>query len=498
MIRRFSFVLIGLLALPLFISAQDAPTTSRTVEVRIVALSRGYMRPMRFTADRIAEQAGIDKAIALGFEGDTARYSITTDLDNTQLAAGLQLQVLGESDGRLTLAADSSPRARHAEARGVLMQIALKIATFPRPNWRGTSDRIFKPDAKLADKLERLGLSTDMLKGATYKPEQYHIDEDWGGSSAEYRVWVGEKYEGVQLPNSDDPWGSEDTGDPEVAPNPDSDFVGIQIYRGPWQETINWVDVEGLQLNGYDGERSDTDSDGELYVAQGADWLEKILQAVTALHLHNPKGKVSDLPHGTGWRIIQDFNDDDLQRWGQTHYNIADFRMRWREEDGERICNLRAHNPSHPFYLEAEVNATQVLGFYNDRKEKDPELNLSKVERAELGSALTWICGAEESVEVFNLRRQEAGASMKLIREAIKQALAEHALADLCGRLDDPELIERLGVELPTDAQFKPGDYTVHQQMLGDVEISVGNVRTGGRWWQLVNASRGEILRSNQ
>ena len=87
---------------------------------------------------------------------------------------------------------------------------------------------------------------------------------------------------------------------------------------------------------------------------------------------------------------------------------------------------------------------------------------------------------------------------MKLIREAIKQALAEHALADLCGRLDDPELIERLGVELPTDAQFKPGDYTVHQQMLGDVEISVGNVRTGGRWWQLVNASQGEVLRSNQ
>lgn len=496
MIRRLPLLLLALLSLPLVSQAQDAPP--RSVEVRIVALSRGYMRPMRATAERMSNVDGIEKSEPLGFEGDSARYRVTTRLDNQGIAEALQLKVLGEGTDTLTLAAVIDARARHAEARGVLMQIALKISEQPRPNWRGTAERVFDPAWDLDQKMRHLGLSPELLNGAVYKRKSYHIDEYWQSQNAEYKIWVGDKYEGVNLPNNDDPWGDSSDDPKEVDPDPESDFVGIHIYRGPWDESINWVDVEGLQLNGYEGERSDTDSDGELYVKQGADWLTSVLQATAGLRLQNPKGKIADLPHGTGWRIFQDFNDDDLQRWGQAYYNISDFRMRWRSEDGSDICNLRAHYPAHPFYIEAEVDVTSVVGDYQKRKEKDSELDLRKVTRPEIDEALTWICAPEDSVEVFNQRRREAVASMKLIREALQTAIAEHSLDDLCGRLDDPELVKRLGLALKADGEFKPGDYTIRAQMLGDVELSVGTVRSGGRWWQLVSVADAEVLRSNQ
>ncbi|MCA8913464.1 MAG: hypothetical protein KDB82_17320 [Planctomycetes bacterium] len=498
MIRRLPILLLALLALPLVSTAQDAPP--RSVEVRVVALSRGYMRPMRATAKRIAALEGIDKVEMLGFEGDSARYRLSTKLDNKGIAAALQLKILGEGSSSLTLAADDSPRARHAEARGVLMQIAMKISAEPRPTWRGTGERLFTEKDSTKQKMVRLGLAPEIMSGSTYGIDDYHIDETWQGSSSEYRIWVGDKYEGVSIPNQNDPWGDSSESEPEAEPDGESNFVGIQMYRTQWQESINWVDVEGLQLNGYDGERSDTDPDGELYVQQGADWLKTLLQAVTAYRMQYPKNKVSDLPHGSGWGILNELEnrDEDLNRWDQDHYTIADFRMRWRDEDGKYIVNLRAHFPAHPFYLEAEVDTTAVLKAYDERKKDDPELDLRKVNRAELGDALTWICAAEESVEVFNKRRDEAREGTQKIRDALQKAAGKYSIAELCGRLDDATLAGRLGVTLPEDGEFKPGDYTIRPQMLGDIELSVGTVRSGGRWWQLVNVASGKVIRSNQ
>lgn len=499
MTRRLTLLALAALALPLFHAPADAQEQKREIELRLVALSRGYARPLVGTVARLRGVAGIDAVEALGAGGDAMRFKVTTSLDDQALADALKLKVQGSAPGALTLAAVDDARSRHAEARGTVMQIALAIMAQPKPSWGRDSKPLFEGAPSLKQKLEKLGLKPALLQGNLYQPDDYHIDEEWEGSGGEYRIWAGDEWEGVYVPSddwyfSDDP---EDTKDKPV--KPDSRFVGIRVYRSPWSSSLSWVDMEGLQLSGFESSRDDTNGEGELYIKEGAEWLHNILRALAALRVREPDRKLDRLPQGRGWMIISELGGDDeeagLQRWDLRHFDIQDFRLSWRDEDGRLIANLKVHHPAHPFYLEAEVDTNQVIDACKKTMNKE---ELSQLKRAELGDALTWIVAAEESVEVFQRRRNEAAANFERIREALKKASAKHALDQLCGSLDDAGLAGRLGIELPKDGAFAPAEYQIRPQMLGDVEISVGTPRSGGRYWVLANAASGEVIRSSQ
>ncbi|MCB9931944.1 MAG: hypothetical protein H6841_00820, partial [Planctomycetes bacterium] len=153
------------------------------------------------------------------------------------------------------------------------------------------------------------------------------------------------------------------------------------------------------------------------------------------------------------------------------------------------------HHPAHPLYLEAEVDTQAVIDACAGNLTKEEQRKLT---RADLADALKWIAGAEADAEVFKRRRSEAAANFARIREALKNASATHSLDELCGSLDNAELATRLGIKLSQDGAFQPGEYRIRRQMLGDVEVSVGTARTGGRYWVLANAASGEVIRSNQ
>ncbi|MCA8916345.1 MAG: hypothetical protein KDB90_13125 [Planctomycetes bacterium] len=494
---RLSIAVLALATLPLFVTnsgAQDAP--ERQVEVRLLALSRGYLRPMSETAQRIQAVEGIQGVKMLGFSGDMARYELTTKLDDKALADALELKLVGSSDGVVTLAAEMSSRAKHAEARGILTQIARAVMAQPKPTWRGNSEPLFGPKDTLKQRLERLGLNMDLLKGTTYKPDQFHVEEQWQGSGGTYKIWAGDQWEGIYVPSSDWYLDTSDEENPTKAPEAGSNFVGIRVYRSPYSNSMSWVDMEGLLLTGFEGQRDDTNAAGELYVKLGADWITTILKAVAAKRIKEPKLKMDRLPRGRGWEILQAFNYDDSLQMDVRHYNMEDFELSWRDNDSHLIATLRAHHPAHPFYLEAELDTTDVVDTYKKLADnKDPAAD--NVENPVLGAALTWVVAAEQSVEVFEKRRAEASATFEKVCEGIRKLEPGYDLDSLIGNLDSAERQKALGLSLEA-GNYAPGDYSIHRQLLGDLEISVGGVRTGGRQWVLINARTGEIIRSNQ
>ncbi len=501
MTRKLIVLWLAMLSLPLFVTPGEAQQEAREVELRLVALSRGYMRPLRATVDRLQRVPGIEAVEALDCGGDAMRFRISTRLADEALAEALQLKLQSAGAGVVTLAAVDDARARRAEARSVLMQIALAVMAQPSPTWRRDPKPLFEGAGNLKQKLERLGLKPALLQGNFYKPDDYHIDENWRGSDGEYRIWAGEEWEGLFVRSDDWYYGDEGEDAPRKQAKPDSSFVGIRVYRSPWSSSLSWVDMEGLQLSGFGGSRDDTDASGELYIRQGAEWLHNILRGLCALRVREPDRALDRLPQGRGWVIISELGGEDeedeiaLQRWDLDHFNIQDFQLAWRDEDGRLIANLKVHHPAHPFYLEAEVDTTTVVDNCRKTMKKDEMRNLK---RADPGDALTWIVAAEESVEVFKRRRADAEANFQRIREALKKVAALHTLDELCGSLDDAELCGRLGIELTKDGEFAPADYRIRRQMLGDVEVSVGTPRTGGRYWVLANAASGEVIRSNQ
>lgn len=490
--KPWTIPLLLLTACLLHAPSEAQQQTARVVELRVVALSRGYMRPLRTTAERIAKVEGIESCRMVGYAGDTARFSVSTRLENEKLAAALQLNILGSGTGFVTLGVGDDDRARRAEARGVLMQIALAISELPKPGAEGEDGPLFATEDSLSEKMERLGLDPGLLNGTHYTPEDYHIEEMWDFDEGEYRIWAGDSFEIARDPD-EGYWDDEDTG---RMPASDPRFVGVRVYRSAWSNSMRWLDTEGLRLEGYAGSRSETDSNGKLYVQQGASWMRDVASAAVARYVNNPKQSIASLPQGGGWGILDSLEDRELERWDMNHYDVYTLRMNWRDEDDRRYATLTAHHDAHPFYLKLEVDASAVLTDYQARA-VEQGINLKELQRVELGDALTWIFGPESSVEVFREREREAADNFRLIREALKQAAGKHPLHELCGRLDDEGLRTRLGAEL-TFERFRAEDYRISPQMLGDVELTVGTDLTGGRHWALVNAAGGNVIRSNR
>jgi hypothetical protein len=359
---------------------------------------------------------------------------------------------------------------------------------------------VFKGDATLKEKMEVLGLSYAALEGGLYTQKDYHIDERWEGSGGEYRLWAGDKWEGIYVPSDDWYYPDSEDGEKPAKPDPESRFVGLRIYRGSWQNSMTWVDQDGLLLTGFAGRRDETDASGELSVKRGAEWMTNILKAVAGYKVRNPKSKTSELPQGRGWSILSNLRDEDnennnqdIERWDIQNYEVQCINLEWREDDGRQIAILTAHHDFHPFYLAAELDLQPIVEAHAKLDAKARKA----IRRPDIDSGLTWIAGAEDSLEVFERRRVEARTQCTALFEAIRKAAAAHSLDALTGRLDDPELIKRLGIEFKP-VEFKAGDYEIRRQMLGDVEICVGSPRTGGRMWLLANVAEGKIIRSSQ
>jgi hypothetical protein len=111
---------------------------------------------------------------------------------------------------------------------------------------------------------------------------------------------------------------------------------------------------------------------------------------------------------------------------------------------------------------------------------------------------IKWIVDAEDSIEVFENRRANAVRRMDEMRQLLAKAAETHPLDQLCGNLGDEALRARLGIKFDEGEDLGPGEYTVRQQLLGDVEITVGNPRTGGMRWMLFNVKSGDVIRRYQ
>ena len=485
---------LALLCLPMLVSAQDAPAP-RTLELHLCALSRGYMRPMRATAERLGKLPGFSDVRALGFSGDMLRLRVTTGLDDDAIAAALGLQKMGAKEGRLTMAADASqPRARRAEARAVMLEVARAIMALPRPQWGNKSKPVFENAHKLAEKLKLLGLDPAIADGVLYKTADYKIEEDgaeWGGALT-YRIWVGKEWQrsrGVVLGND---WGFWNSSDDENVKTPDQtppDYVGLQILRSPWSEAAAWVDTEGAALGGAAGDRSQTGSDGKLIVQEGAQWMRQVLGYAAAKRLRKSRPAITDLPAGRGQEIPGLLEAHDLWRWGEVYsINCLELSWRLREADKHILACLSAYHKGHAFYLEAEVDADAVYAAAKVRGD-----DLESIKKVEVGEALTWVVGPESGPEVFTQRRREAAAAMDAIFAAFAKLTPEWQEKFPWG----PNWARDAGFDWGEIdfTHFKREDYIVHRQAMGDIEISVGTPMTGGRSWLLGNLKTAKVIR---
>lgn len=500
--RLFTLAALALLCAPLLLTAQDAqpaPPAERTLELHLHALSRGYMRPLRATTERLAAVPGLKNVEVLGYGGDVMRFRATTALNDDAVAAALGLQLMGARGTRLVLAADArSPRAVRAEARGVLMQIAAAINALPKPKYGGGNKAVFGDADTTEKKLKLLGLDPALLAGVNYKPADYKIVEQASGWSSEYQLWAGKAWTPAGVVNEG--WGPRgrvivinETGEREEgAPKVEERWVGVSISRSPWNDGTSWVDAEGMRMEGLEGDRGETNSDGKLRVQEGAEWMTSILKKAVAHRLREAKPNVRKLPQGRGWGLFDKIDAENLNRWEGT-YSSDCLNLSWtvRPEDKHYIARLTAHHAGHAFYLEAEVDADTVYAQYKDKGE-----DLSKIAEVELGDALKWVVGAETGPEVFAERRKEAAAGMDAIMAALGRLAPEQALALPSG----PDWAKAAGFDFAgiETKHFKAQDYQVARQALGDFEIAVGAPMTGGRWWMLCSPQTGKVIRSEK
>jgi hypothetical protein len=489
--KRGAICLLLLVLAAVTARAQDAAPPERTLEIHLHALSRGYMRPLVTTLERIAALPGISAVTTDGYAGDVLRLTVTTTLNDDGLAAAFQLRRVGGNARRVVLAPDDSERVMRAEARAVLLEIARAIAQHPKPEWGRPTEPLFAQDSGLEAQLRVLGLNVAIARGVHYMPADYHLEEEHERFNVTYRLWAGSPNWSPEV--LDDPWSY--MGRRGSEPSPYSPrFVGLQITRSSWQDETRWVDRDGARMNTYPVTRAETMRGGKLVVQDGAEWMTRILSRAVAVHVADPRRALEDMPRGRGWAIFNAIEANELQRWNADvgfHNNCLEMSWQVRDSDDHWICKLTAFHDGHPFFLHAEVDATAVASAYAGRKEATAELR-----EAELGTALVWVVGAESGPEVFVRRRAEASAAMERLLKALKAKVGQGSVDAWLGALT-PERAAGLDPGLKFEL-FAAGEYTITRQALGDVEIAVGSPKTGGRRWLLGNVATGKIIRSDR
>lgn len=475
------------------VRAQDAPPSppaEQQLEIHLHALSRGYMRPLSATADRVAAMPGFSKVEALGYAGDVLRLRVTTSLSQDAVVAAFGLKRVGGSGLKLVLATAVTDRVKRAEARALILEISRAIAAHPAPDWRNPTKPLLAEAKGFAEQMRTLGLDPAAAEGEFYKSRDFHIEEDHDRYNATYRIWAGKAWAPVM---DTDNWRFMGRRGGE-APAKDDRFVGLQVVRSAWQEETRWVDADGSRMNAFTLTRAETDSSGKLKVQDGADWMTKILRRAVAMRVRDPKAELEHMPQGRGWQLFNVLEANELQRWDASQgfdNNCLDMTWQRRDSDKRVIATLKTFHEGHPYFLHAEVDTDAVIEAYTERKEATAGL-----EQAELGTALKWVVGAESGPEVFVQRRTEARTTMAALLKALGKLPAGRSLADFVGPLTSERATE-LGITQGFE-HFEAQDYLIAAQAFGDVEISVGSPMTGGRWWLLGNAATGRVIRSFQ
>lgn len=466
-------------------SPGQAQAAERAIELRLVGLSQGYTRPLRATSERLGKVRGLKDVRAVSHRAGITRFTARTVLPDEEIARALGLKLLDAREGALLLAPAAASEAWRAEARLAILAIVEAIRERQQRQRRNMWDELpnlFPSEATTEQALKVLGLDPRMLDGRFFKIRDYHIEEEagWNGT---YKVWAGERYAPVPVGNLYDFDFSSNQGE---EPDPKARFVGAKMNLNSWSGGFWWVDIHGSALNGMEYERDATDpGSGKLAVQVGAERLATLLEAAARYRFkENVQKKSKDELHKGSfgnWQLKSELGLGDDYWDCMPFYNDNAFSLSWfkHEQTGHLHARVKALYPSHALHLDGDLDVDAA---------KAADFNFAKV-------PVRWTVGAESDVNVFEQRRTELSAGLKVLRDALfalqDPPPASNALSGkaLCAALS-------LAEDKLKGTHFSAADYLLLPQMLGDWEIRAGSSATGGASWTLVSFSSKTDIRS--
>lgn len=489
--------------------SQDAPAepekpATAVIEINIANLSRGYAQPLRKTAQRMQALEGIEKVEMLGWVMGTASFNVTTSLNQEQLESALGLRFVCTTGTGMLFAPEVNASAKRAEARAAVAQISRAIAElYENAETKEDEDgnEIYLPVLqkypRLKDKLKVLNVSIDDLDGKFYAIDDYHIEESAGQWELGCRIWAG------------DDWHDFSGRRNYTLDEMDERFVGMTVNCTPYSGISKlWVDKDAAPRNGGVITRADkyTDPYGgkefeggeeELVIKYAERMMNNYMAVAVSYWLHNPKQTIRELNGMSNWDYDnwwdENFEDDSgINIWRDWPRGLdgSSIRVKWLGKDGALQLTGKIADEDHPLFLHAVVDVSAVRDTYIILDEL-PE------GKADIESETKWLVAAEDE-SVFIERRanaKELHASItKLVFEYMKKPEAE----PFQGSLDDAALCQLIGYLHSAESSYEPEHIALRTQLFGDLEISIGTPRTGGRFWVLVNSKTGKIYRSHQ
>lgn len=485
MIRKVLLVAFSLGLLFWAGSRGQAQEAERAVELRLVGLSQGYTRPLRTTSERLGKVPGLREVKAISHRAGITRFTARTALSNDAIATALGLKLLDARDGALLLAPAAAGEAWRAEARLVILTIMEAIRERQHRQRRNMWDELpnlFPSESSTEQALKVLGFEPRMLEGRFFKLKDYHIEEEagWNGT---YKVWAGERYAPVPVGNLYDFDFSNAQGE---EPDAKARFVGARMNLSSWGGGFWWVDFHGSALNGVEFERDATVAgSGTLAVQAGAERIVTVLQAAARYRFKEGVDKKTkdELLRGSlaNWQLKSELGLGEDYWDCLPYYNDNAFSLSWfkHEQTGHLHARVKAFYPSHALHLDGDLDVDAA---------KASDFNVEKV-------PVRWTVGAEKDANVFEQRRVELAAGLKVLRDALFALPAPPPAASalsgqaLCAALS-------LAEDKLKGAHFSAADYLLLPQMLGDWEIRAGSSATGGSSWTLVSFTSKTDIRS--
>ncbi len=488
MIRKSLFAAFSVALI--FLAVMQAQDASRRIELRITDASRGYMRPLRATSERIARIQGLEEVTALGARAGIMRFALKTTLTDEQIAAALSLEIVDAKKGSLLLAPPQSAQAARAEARLAILAIAdglRKLSESPSPEYYGNSPEEARParGGNTDQIMTALGLDMKLLDGKFYKAKDYHIENRGDG----YQIFAGAKWEGLPVGSRNDygDYDDNNAGD-SVEPDPKSNFVGAKLSLGDWNSGFWWTDLHGLAFNEPAVERDvlNERDKTKLEIQNGGERMVKVLQAATRYRFEGENGKkaIDALLKGnlgTNRKLVGALKLE--EDYWQRYFGLQAMTLSWFKDDAGHVrVRVRAYHSRHPLHLDGDLDCDAAAA---------ADFDFNKME-------IHWTVGPESDVGVFERRRAEIAAGQAKIRDALfaldATGLAEVRKAPLNGEA----LLAALKLK-PEDLKgesFGAGDYTLRPQILGDIEVSAGTPVVGCESWTLLNLSDKTTIRS--
>jgi hypothetical protein len=494
MIRKSLLVAFSALVIAwVIVQAQD---TSRRIELRIADANRGYMRPMRTTAERIKAIAGLEESTAIGAKAGIMRFSLKTTLTDEQIASALSLEIVDAKKGSLLLAPRQSSQAFRAEARLAILEIAdalRKQGERAAGNYaysdNGYAEERTSLSGTIEQKMKALGLDAKLLDGKFFKARDYHIDARGGA----YLIYAGAKWEGLSA-NRDYEYPDYSGGDEREASEPDfaSTFVGARLQVNEWNSGLWWADLHGLALNESQISRDAPDArDGsKLQVQRGGERIVGFLQLAAKFRFEGENaGKALDaLPKGnlnSNRKIAQAFRKEDEEYYWEPYYGNQTMSLSWFKDDaGHSRARIRAYHSRHTLHLDGDIDCDAA---------KEVDFDFNKVE-------VHWTVAPETELGIFERRRAEISRGLDAIRDALFALDAPSLDAARKAPINGEALLAALGMkaEALKGEFFSATDYWMRPQIMGDVELAAGTALAGCESWTLLNMSEKSAIRSNK